>query len=87
MAVPQIIPLFILGFIALAILNSFGLVPELLRASIVSATPVRLTAAMAALGLGTSFAKMKERGFRPLVLSFLASVYIGATGLLLVYLI
>jgi uncharacterized membrane protein YadS len=83
-AMTQVVPFFIVGFVVLVILNSAGYVPEQVRAPIVAVTPALLTAAMAALGLGTSFAKLKQRGFRPLLLSFLASVYIATAGLLLV---
>lgn len=83
-AVTQIVPFFIIGFLLLVTLNSFGFVPEQVRAPIVEATPVLLTAAMAALGLGTSFARLKQRGFRPLLLSAIASLYIAGAGLLLV---
>lgn len=83
-ALTQIVPLFIVGFVLLVILNSTGILPEQLRTPIVTATPVLLTAAMAALGLGTSFTKLKQRGLRPLLLAFLASLYIATAGLLLV---
>lgn len=83
-AMTQVVPFFIVGFVVLVILNSAGYVPEQVRAPIVAVTPALLTAAMAALGLGTSFTKLKQRGFRPLLLSFLASVYIATAGLLLV---
>jgi uncharacterized integral membrane protein (TIGR00698 family) len=79
----QVVPFFIVGFVSLLILNSFGFVPEQVRAPIVAVTPVFLTAAMAALGLGTNLTKLKQRGLRPLLLSFLASLYIATAGLLL----
>ena len=80
----QIVPVFIIGFLALAMLNSSGLVPDQVRMPIVSATPVLLTAAMGALGLGTNFTRLRQRGFRPLVLSAIASLFIAVVGLLLV---
>lgn len=83
-ALTQVVPFFIVGFVSLVVLNSWGLVPEQLRGSIIAMTPVLLTAAMAALGLGTSFTKLKQRGLLPLLLSFIASLYIATAGLLLV---
>ena len=80
----QMVPFFIVGFLLLAMLNSSGLVPDQVRAPIVSATPVLLTAAMGALGLGTNFTKLRQRGFRPLLLSAIASLFIAVVGLLLV---
>lgn len=80
----QIVPFFIVAFILLVVLNSFGFMPERARIPLVTATPVLLTAAMAALGLGTNFTELKQHGFRPLLLSFLATLYIASVGLLLV---
>lgn len=80
----QVLPTFIVGFLLLTMLNSSGLVPEQVRAPIVSFTPVLLTAAMGALGLGTNFSKLRQRGFRPLVLSGLATLFIATVGLGLV---
>ncbi|MBB6470326.1 putative integral membrane protein (TIGR00698 family) [Aminobacter lissarensis] len=79
-----VLPTFIVGFVLLTMLNSSGLVPEQVRAPIVSLTPVLLTAAMGALGLGTNFSKLRQRGFRPLVLSGLATLFIASVGLGLV---
>lgn len=78
----QIFPFFVIGFVLLVILNSSGFLPSQIRAPIVSTTPVLLTAAMAALGLGTNFANLKRHGFRPLLLSWLATVFIAAMALL-----
>lgn len=83
----QMVPFFIVGFLLLALFSSAGLLADQIRAPIVSATPVFLTAAMGALGLGTNFAKLGQRGFRPLVLSAIASLFIAVVGLLLVKLV
>lgn len=80
----QIVPVFIVGFLLLAMLNSFALVPEDIRAPIVATTPVLLTAAMGALGLGTNFNRLRQRGLRPLMLAAAATLFIAATGLLLI---
>lgn len=84
MARGPMVPLFIVGFLALVMLNSSGLLGEQLRAPIVSLTPVLLTASMAALGLGTNFAKLKKHGYGPLLLSATASLFIALVSLLLV---
>lgn len=79
-----LVPHFVIGFLALVMLSSSGLLSEQLRAPVVSATPVLLTAAMGALGLGTNFAKLKKHGLRPLLLSAIASVFIAVLALVLV---
>lgn len=84
---PQMMPVFVLGFIVLTGLNSAGLVPEAIKTPLVAATPVLLTASLAALGLGTSFARLRDRGVRPLLLAALASLFIAALSLLLIKLV
>jgi uncharacterized integral membrane protein (TIGR00698 family) len=83
-ALRQAVPIFILGFLALVVVNSVGILPDQIRDPVVAATPVLLTAAMAALGLGTSFDKLRQHGVRPLLLACLASIYVAVFGLLLV---
>lgn len=80
----SLLPLFVIGFMALAAINSFGIVPDAVRTPIVAATPVLLTAAMAALGLGTSMSKLRQHGLRPLVLAAMASIFIAGISYLMV---
>lgn len=79
-----LVPFFVVGFLVLAVVNSLGVVPDAIRAPIVTATPILLTAAMAALGLGTSVSKLKHHGLPPLVLAGIASVFIAAISYLMV---
>src|SRR5690606_3935403 len=79
-----LVPFFIVGFVALVLLNSSGLLNEWFRGQIVAATPVLLTASMAALGLGTNFAKLKKHGLQPLLLAASASLFIALAAFLLV---
>lgn len=80
----QLVPVFVIGFLVLASLNSFGIVPDAVRGPIVTATPVMLTAAMAALGLGTSVSKLRKHGLPPLLLAGLASLFIAGLTFALV---
>lgn len=82
-----LVPFFVMGFMALAALNSLGIVPEFVRDPIVVATPVLLTAAMAALGLGTSVSKLRQHGLPPLLLAGMASVFIAGVSFLMVILV
>lgn len=83
----QIVPLFVAGFILLMLANTAGLVPEAPRGLIVQATPVMLTAALGALGLGTNFGALRKRGGRPLLLAALATAFISSTSLTVVLLV
>jgi uncharacterized integral membrane protein (TIGR00698 family) len=80
----QYVPLFVAGFLALAVINSLGIIPEIIRQPIVAITPVLLTAAMAALGLGTSISKLRQHGLPPLLLAGLASLFIAGVSFMLV---
>jgi uncharacterized integral membrane protein (TIGR00698 family) len=80
----SLVPFFVIGFLILAALNSLGLAPEVVRAPIVAATPVLLTAAMAALGLGTNVSKLRKHGLPPLLLATMASAFIAGVSFLLV---
>ncbi|MHA6686678.1 YeiH family protein [Mesorhizobium sp. A556] len=79
-----LVPFFVIGFLILAALNSFGLAPEIVRAPIVASTPVLLTAAMAALGLGTNISKLKKHGLPPLLLAAMGSVFIAGVSFFMV---
>lgn len=86
MTFSQIVPTFVIGFVLCMILNTLDLIPAHLKALIVNITPIMLTAALGALGLGTNFGAVKARGARPLLVAALASVFIsGASYLLLAF--
>ncbi len=80
----QLVPFFVVGFLALAAVNSFGIVPDAIRQPIVTVTPILLTAAMAALGLGTSVSKLRQHGLTPMLLAGMASLFIAGISYLMV---
>lgn len=82
LSVTQVIPVFVAGFILAMLASSFGLVPETLRKILVQATPILLTASLAALGLGTSFRSIRTKGVRPLLVAAFATLFIASAGLI-----
>lgn len=78
------LPLFVLGFIALAGINSVITVPEDARAAIVTATTFLLSMALAAMGLETDLGKLRAKGLRPLILALAAFLFISCFSLALV---
>ncbi|MGH2341758.1 YeiH family protein [Segnochrobactraceae bacterium EtOH-i3] len=84
-AVP-VLPWFVLGFILMVGVNSFGLIPEPVRLGMVDSTGLLLTLALAAMGLGTDARRIAARGARPLLLAALAFLFIAGVALLLVHL-
>ena len=77
-------PWFVLGFIALAVLNSVITVPAEVKAPIATVTTFLLSMALAAMGLETDVRKLKAKGLRPLVLGAVASLFIASFTLVLV---
>lgn len=77
-------PWFVLGFIAVMLLNSVIRVAPPEKAQIVSLTNFLLSMALAAMGLATDFAKLKREGLKPLALAASAWLFIAGFSLALV---
>lgn len=80
-------PWFVLGFVAIVLLNSALPLPPALHDALVLATSFLLTVALAAMGLETDIRKLRAKGVRPLALGALAWLFISGLGLGLVELI
>jgi uncharacterized integral membrane protein (TIGR00698 family) len=82
----ELVPWFLVGFLAVAALRSAALIPQ------VAAGPLRTTAglliaiALAAIGLSTDVGALRAAGFRPLALGFVLWVAVASTSLALQYL-
>ena len=77
-------PYFVLGFIALVIVNSLVHIPAQVMSYVVPATTFLLSVALAAMGLETDIAKLRLKGLRPLLLGLASFLFIGLFSLLLV---
>lgn len=77
-------PWFVLGFIALVLLNSVISVPAGVKSPLVVLTTLLLTMALGAMGLETDIRKLRAKGLRPLILGCAAFAFIAAFSLLLV---
>jgi uncharacterized integral membrane protein (TIGR00698 family) len=77
-------PWFVLGFIAVMLLNSALTIAPAEKAQIVSLTNFLLSMALAAMGLETDFAKLKREGLRPLGLAACAWGFVALFSLALV---
>jgi uncharacterized integral membrane protein (TIGR00698 family) len=78
------LPWFVLGFAALVIVNSLGIVPVASKAMIATATTFLLSTALAAMGLETDLRKLAMRGARPAVLGALSFLFISGFSLCLI---
>ena len=72
----KIIPWFICGFLALAILNSFGFIPAAVSSIMKTASKFLMVTALAAIGLNTSFKDMKKSGINPMIHGFIISALV-----------
>jgi len=81
------IPYFVLGFIAVAGINSLNLFPKVSVEAINYADTFLLTTAMCALGMGTTFSKFKEAGTKPIYLASLLFVWLLVGGFLITKLV
>jgi uncharacterized integral membrane protein (TIGR00698 family) len=77
-------PWFVLGFIALIILNSVVAIPAAIKAPVGLVTTFGLSMALAAMGLETDIRKLRAKGLRPLLLGLLAFLFISGFSLLLI---
>lgn len=78
----SLFPWFILGFIGLAILNSFGLIPIVFSNAAKSTSKFLMVSALAAIGLNTSFTEIKNSGPCPMLHGFIISALVVIVALL-----
>jgi uncharacterized integral membrane protein (TIGR00698 family) len=76
------LPWFVVGFIAMILLNSVNLIPVEAKPTLVTATNFLLAMALASMGLETDLRKLRAKGWRPMLLGagswlFIASFSLG----------
>ena len=69
-------PWFILGFLAMAMINSLGVIPTEVSAVAKDVSKFLMVAALAAIGLNTSFRDMKKSGINPMIHGFIISALV-----------
>ena len=78
------IPWFILGFFTLSFFNTSGLIPKELANTMLQASNLLLTVAMAGMGLSVDLAQFKRMGLKSLSIGLTGSIVISTVGLLAV---
>jgi uncharacterized integral membrane protein (TIGR00698 family) len=81
----KIFPWFILGFVGLAIINSFGIIPAMWSATMKSVSKFLMVSALAAIGLNTNFRDMKKSGAAPMVHGFIISALVVIVAILVIF--
>lgn len=85
LTIAKIIPWFILGFIALAVINSTIGFSDNIASALKSTSKFLMVAALAAIGLNTSFKDMRSSGFRPMLHGFIISALVVIVAIAVEY--
>ena len=80
-------PWFVLGFVALVLVNSLVSIPPAPHHVLVGLTTFLLSVALAAMGLETDIRKLAAKGLRPALLGFAAFLFIATFSLTLIKMI
>ncbi len=81
----SIFPWFILGFLAMAVLNSLGIIPAAVSAALKDLSKFLMVCALAAIGLNTSFDEMKKSGAAPMLHGFIISLLVVLVAIAVEY--
>lgn len=81
----KIFPLFIIGFLLMATLNSVGVIPDVLSSAMKSASKFLMVMALAAIGLNTSFSDMKKGGGIAMLHGFIVSALVVIVALAVIF--
>ncbi len=77
-------PFFILGFLAMSILNTIGVFNADFTSFFAAAGKFMITVAMVAIGLNTNFQKIRESGAKPILMGFLLWTILSISSLILI---
>ena len=80
-----IFPWFILGFLAMAGLNSLGLFPAAFSESMKELSKFLMVAALAAIGMNTDFRQMRKSGINPMIHGFIISLLVVIVAIAVEY--
>ena len=81
----KIIPWFIVGFLALATINSFGLIPAQVGGILKTSSKFLMVTALAAIGLNTSLLDFKKAGLAPMFYGVTIDTLVTLTALIVVW--
>lgn len=81
----KIIPWFICGFLALAIINSIGLIPASVGTVLKTASKFLMVSALAAIGLSTSITDFKKAGLAPMFYGITIDTLVTLTALAVIW--
>lgn len=83
--IANLFPWFIVGFLALAILNSLGFIQEDISTKAKDLSKFLMVVSLSAIGLGTSFKDMQNAGIRPMIHGFIISLLVVVVSIVVQY--
>ncbi len=86
-SIKKIFPWFILGFLAMSLLTSIGLIPTALASVLKNVSKFLMVAALAAIGLNTDFKKLCKSGAKPMLHGFIVSLLVVLVAIGVEYMI
>ena len=84
-SIKSIFPWFILGFLAMSVLTSLGLLPVGLTSSLKTISKFLMVAALAAIGLNTNFKSLCRSGAKPMMHGFIISLLVVIVAIVVEY--
>ena len=85
-SVKKLFPWFILGFLAMSAIKSFGLIPDSVSSILKDVSKFLMVAALAAISLNTSFNEMRKSGIAPMLHGFIISALVVVVAIGVEYL-
>lgn len=83
----KLFPWFILGFVALALVNSTGIIPKSVSSALKTVSKFLMVAALAAIGMNTSFRDMAKSGIKPMLHGFIISALVVVVAISVEYVV
>lgn len=81
----KIFPFFIIFFLMMVALRSFGIIPEAIVPGISNTSRFAMVMALSAIGMKTSFGEIKEIGPKPMILGFIMDTLVVFVSLGVIY--
>lgn len=81
----KIFPFFIIFFLMMVALRSFGIIPEAIVPAISNTSRFAMVMALSAIGMKTSFGEIKEIGPKPMILGFIMDTLVVFVSLGVIY--
>jgi uncharacterized integral membrane protein (TIGR00698 family) len=79
---PPLLPMFVLGFLALALANSFHLIPEFVKPPVDTLSRAMLVTAVAGVGMKTSLAELKTVGPSAMIIIICQTLFLAGAVLI-----